>query len=227
MVVKKKMQTFAKNYEVSFKRLAKLQNIPLKKGWKKAIANFFNIEQSLLSNWFKRGIPNSALEHASVMGYPPELWYDEPDGYSVVPETLGIPRREDTRNPASSLSYAAPPEHLDGFSTTQLYEQIDIKLDPRHRPIVEKVIFILESGEADTIETLRMSVNQLEWKIIEKSKNRELNATIESILERQNKTEMLLHAKSKELDAIKKELTKEKSISDSLVADPVDPAENE
>lgn len=79
---------FAKNYETAFKLLAKLQDIPLKKGWKKAIANFFNIEQSLLSNWFKRGAPDTALDYASEMGFPPKLWYNNLEPYLTAPETL-------------------------------------------------------------------------------------------------------------------------------------------
>jgi len=239
-----------KNVEQAFMQLAVLQSIQLESGWKLEIAKFFNVNQNYVSKWISRGrVPKKRQEYAIKMGYPLEKWYLTTSAYEPVKETMLS--QEDTRNPASSPSYAITPDHLNGRKPTGVI----MKVKPNLAPLVNKleatlneedeirgiiraidrgdgdtlksVVEILNSGESGTIMALKMNVAEFSQKVRERTEYRELKATVGMMKKRQDDMEMLLKSKTEELDTARQALVREKTISDSLIANPADPAEND
>jgi hypothetical protein len=86
------MTTYPKNIEGSFKRLADLLSIPLERGWKTAVAAFFDVPLSLLLKWRDRGnIPKKRLRYAHEKGYDPKVWYVVEDDAAMETESLSRP----------------------------------------------------------------------------------------------------------------------------------------
>lgn len=245
------MPTPKKNIEAALQKLAELQGILLETGWKKAIAEFFNVPQHYVSKWITRGIPKPRKEFAIKMGYPLEKWYLTAPAYEPVEEKM-LPQ-EDTRNPSSSPSYSITPDYLNAHKPTGGI----MKIKPQLAPLVNRlesvinqedeingiiqvidrgdgdtlksVVEILNSGESGTIMALKMNVSEFSQKVRERIEYRELKATVGLMKKRQDDMEMLLKSKTEELDTARKALVREKTISDSWIVDPANngSAENE
>lgn len=195
-----------KNIELALKMLANISGISLESGWKKDIAEFFGVPQNYVSKWIERQkLPKSRRDYAVKKGFPLEQWYSLAEPYPEPRETIGLPPQDDARNPTGGPSYAVTPDHLEGKAVTVLFSSTTLEVSPDHKPVIEKVVAILQSGEVDTAEALKMNVDQFWWKIQQKrqyqallSDHSELKTTIGLMKKRQDDLEMLLNLEKKE-----------------------------
>jgi len=165
MDVKEKNNIAQKNVETSLANLAQLLGIPLKRRWKKELAEFFGVAQSLLPQWVKRGnIPDDRREFAVKKGYPLESWLREelPTPYAnLVDVAQDHPERQ--RSPGA-MSYSLDDDHLEDQSPRWVH----MRVLAEHHPVVEKVQKILESDEKQTIKALVSNVDVFHEKVVVK-----------------------------------------------------------
>lgn len=119
-IVNKKMTTSPNNVEQSLSNLAELLSIPLKRGWKTRVSEWFRIELKVLSKWLERGdIPKYRIKEVVKKGYPKKKWYVPPEalsesetGTTTTKKMLSISNKV-----AASEKTTHKPEHKEYFES--------------------------------------------------------------------------------------------------------------
>lgn len=216
----------------NLENLANLLKIGTKKsGWLKNLAERIGVSEHVIYGCIRKDSISMDLWPAiNRFGISQDRWYlsGNTPPYPMPEETM-LPK-ESTRNPNGQISWSIDPDRFNHPFHTTIHSQIEIS--PEHHPVLQKVVKILDSGEIDTIEALKMNVDQFARKIDEKkqyqrliSEHQDLKRTIGLMKKRQDDVDMILKEKSDALAKAKKDLILEKKETPFL-REPIDPAEN-
>jgi hypothetical protein len=132
------MKTLKINIEKSLKKLSILVGIGKSFGWKKRLADFLEVDKSVLSNWNRRGIPQRVIDNLDELGYHHLSWVVDKTPVEIEMEKREL---ENDGNVFSSIKseFCNKPRHEDlikkfenkplAFELNQLLVEIE-KRDP-------------------------------------------------------------------------------------------------
>jgi hypothetical protein len=102
------MKRYPHDPEKSLIALCRLVGIEPERGWKIKLANWFEVDRVILSNWLRRGIPKKQIETVSRKGYPVDRWMvKSPPGSTIYPrdtegQRITVLREADPGRPSHS-----------------------------------------------------------------------------------------------------------------------------
>lgn len=173
------MPNLPNNTKLALKKLAKLLDIPTDKAWEKKLAKALNFSTGQVYGWVRHDkIAKKGLVEIEKKGYPREKWYIEPQPYAQTPEIIGTPPIDSQRNPAGP-SWSIHPDALENRQVTWVH----LPIRAQHKNIVEQILWILESGEMDTVTALELNVAQFSDKIKEKISARNIRRRLDQMEE--------------------------------------------